>query len=359
MESEAARLLKELTAAHGVPGDEGEVRAVFQRELAAMGELGTDRMGSIFCRSARNAAGPRVLVAGHMDEVGFRVQSVTQDGALKIVPVGGWWGHSLLSQRVELKTAKGEKIPGVVASKPPHFLSSADREKVLEVSEMLVDIGASSRIEAESWGVRVGDSIAPWSPWCEMRREHFFMTKAFDNRVGCAGAIQVGKEEEDYPCELITAATVQEEVGLRGARTLAYELKPQVALVLEGPPADDTPGSSKNEAQGVLGSGVQIRLHDPSAIMNPRLARFAIEMAEKHDIRHQVTVRTGGGTDAGSFSTANSGIPSVVLGTPARYIHSHNSIIDLRDQVEMVRLVKVMLANLDEDRVASFTNFLG
>ena len=360
MKSEALRLLQKLTQAHSVPGHEDEVRAIFVEELKGHGTLGHDGIGSLFCQkesSLQNA--PRVLVAGHMDEIGFRVQNIQPDGYLKIIPLGGWWGHSLLSQRVELKTADGTKIIGVVASKPPHFLPEAERARVIPITEMLIDIGATSKQEAQAWGVRIGDPIAPVSPWTQMHHDDLFLTKSFDNRVGMAGAIQIGREaENDLPCQLITAGTVQEEVGLRGAKTLANELQPDLVLVLEGPPADDTPGMPPYESQGALGRGVQIRLQDPSAIMNPRLAQFAINTARENDIPHQVTVRTSGGTDAGSFNIANNGIPCVVLGTPARYIHSHNGIINIHDHLAMIALIHAMLKKLDASTVQNFTRFL-
>lgn len=356
MQVKGLQLLESLTQAHSVPGYEDEVREIFVNELKDHGALSSDGNGSVWC--TRGNTGPKVLVAGHMDEVGFRVQTILPNGYLKIVPVGGWWGHVLLSQRVEVKNRHGIKIIGTIASKPPHFLSEAERNNVIGVQNMFVDIGARSAREVEEWGVHLGDPIAPWSPWTPMHQKDYYLTKAFDNRVGMAGAIQAGQIAAAEHCQLITAGTVQEELGLRGAKTLAHAVQPDVAIVLEGPPADDTPGMPGSEAQGVLGGGVQIRLHDPSAIMNPRLAQFAIDIARQEGIPHQVTVRTSGGTDAGSFTLANEGIPSVVLGTPARYIHSHNGIMCASDYHAMVALTIAMVNHLDEKTVKSFTQFI-
>jgi len=356
MQAQGLQLLESLTQAHSVPGYEDEVREIFVNELRDHGELGSDHNGSVFC--SKGSSGPRVLLAGHMDEVGFRVQHILPNGYLKMVPVGGWWGHTLLAQRVEVKTSQGSKIIGTIASKPPHFLSESERNKVIGVPNMFVDIGARSGEEASDWGIHLGDPICPWSPWTAMHQEGWYMTKAFDNRVGMAGAIQVGQASNPENCQLIVAGSVQEELGLRGAKTLANLTKPDVAIVLEGPPADDTPGLPKSEGQGVLGGGVQIRLHDPSAVMNPRLAQFAIETAQKEGIPHQVTVRSSGGTDAGAFNIANEGVPSVVLGTPARYIHSHNAIICAGDYHAMVALSNAMVNHLDEETVRSFTSYL-
>ncbi|HEY1121260.1 MAG TPA: M20/M25/M40 family metallo-hydrolase, partial [Haloferula sp.] len=181
-----------------------------------------------------------------------------------------------------------------------------------------------------------------------------------DNRVGMAGTIQAGQQlaAAARPNKILLAGTVQEEVGLRGAKTAAVHSKPDVAIILEGPPADDTPGFNRSESQGRLGGGVQIRLFDPSAIMNPRLAEIAIRTAKEEGIPHQVTVRRSGGTDAGSFHLAGEGIPSVVLGVPARYIHSHNSVIDVNDYLHLVALTTALVRRLDESTVRGLTRFL-
>jgi endoglucanase len=359
MRTKTVSLLHELTEAHSVPGHEDEVRAIFVNELEECGELSTDRNGSVFCETGGD--GPRVLVAGHMDEVGFLVQNITADGFIQFVPVGGWWEHNLLSQRVEILTPNGEKILGVVSSRPPHFLPEAQRRQVMAIDQMFIDVGAESRRQAvEEFGISLGDPIAPCSAFTPMARKDWFMAKAFDNRVGMAGVIQAGQilAASVHPNRLILGGTVQEEVGLRGAKTAAVFAQPDVAIVLEGPPADDTPGFNRSDSQGRLGGGVQIRMFDPTAIANPRLARLAIDVAEAENIPHQVTVRRSGGTDAGSFHLANHGVPSIVLGVPARYIHSHNAIIDLNDYLHMLTLVIALVRRLDRETVGELTSYL-
>ena len=359
MREKAISLLRELTEAHAVSGHEDEVRAIFVDELENSGELSSDRNGSVFCETGDS--GPRVLVAGHMDEVGFMVQNITPCGFLQFVAIGGWWEHQLLSQRVEILTRNGDKILGVVASRPPHFLPDAQRHQVMSIDQMFIDIGAESARDAvEHFGVSLGDPIAPVSAFTPLAREDWFMAKAFDNRVGMAGTIQAGQilSQSMHPNRLILCGTVQEEVGLRGARTAAHFAKPDVAIILEGPPADDAPGFSRAECQGRLGGGVQIRLFDPTAIANPRLARLAIDTARELGIAHQVTVRRSGGTDAGSFHLANDGVPCVVLGVPARYIHSHNAIIDLNDYLQLLSLTIALVRRLDEATVHDLTAYL-
>ncbi|MEI6176504.1 MAG: M42 family metallopeptidase [Verrucomicrobiota bacterium] len=359
MQTKAVSLLQELTEAHSVPGHEDEVRAIFVDELEECGDLSTDRNGSVFCEIG--SQGPRVMVAGHMDEVGFLVQNITPEGFIQFLPVGGWWEHNLLSQRVEILTRNGEKILGVVSSRPPHFLPDAQRRQVMSIEQMFIDVGAESRRQAvEEFGISLGDPIAPCSAFTPMGREDYFMAKAFDNRVGMAGVIQSGQilSTSQHPNRLILCGTVQEEVGLRGAKTAAAFATPDVAIVLEGPPADDAPGFSRSECQGRLGGGVQIRIFDPTAIANPRLVALAVETARAEGINHQITVRRSGGTDAGSFHLANYGIPSIVLGVPARYIHSHNAIIDINDYIQMISLVIALVRKLDQETVDELTAYL-
>ncbi|MGJ8673487.1 M42 family metallopeptidase [Rubritalea sp.] len=358
MKDKAISLLKQLTEAHSVPGYEDEVRDIFVEELSGAGQLSTDKMGGVYCE---RGVGPKVLLAGHMDEVGFRVQSISLDGFLKFLPVGGWWAHTLLSQRVEVKTQSGEKILGVISSRPPHFLPDSQRSKVMAMDALFIDIGAESRAEVEAGlGVNIGDPIAPVSAFTPMAKRDYYLAKAFDNRVGMACAIQTALEllGEELPNTLVSCGTVQEEVGLRGAKVAAAKVSPDVAIVLEGPPADDSPGFPKSECQGKLGGGVQIRMQDPTAIMNPKLVELVIATAEEEGIRYQVTMRSSGGTDAGSFHQANEGIPAIVLGTPARYIHSHNAMIDLNDYLEMVKLAKALVRKLDAETVAKLTRYL-
>ena len=353
MSDHSISLLRSLTQAHSVPGFEDEVRQIFSDQLSGCGSFGSDRLGSTYCQSSLVSDGQRILVAGHMDEVGFRVQAITPQGFLTFVPLGGWWGHNLLAQRVEIKTRAGRKIMGVVSSKPLHFLSKAERGKVQELDAMFIDVAASGAKEVAEWGIQIGDPVAPVSEFQATANPDRYLAKAFDNRVGMAGAIEVGRELLKNCSGLVVAGTVQEEVGLRGSRTLGNLLKPDVAIILEGPPADDIPGQDLSLSQGGLGQGVQIRLHDPSAIMNPRLVDVAIEVASEEKINHQVTVRRSGGTDAGGFHLSNHGVPCIVLGVPARYIHSHNGIIDIRDYAAMVALTKALVERLSRDGLDS------
>ena len=358
MRDKAIGLLRELTDAHGAPGFEDEVRAIFADELDGMGEISTDGNGSVFCEAGE---GPRVLLTGHMDEVAFRVQNMTPDGFIQFVTLGGWWPHTLLAQRVAVRTRDGRKVLGVVASTPPHFLPESEKSRVLPIEKMFIDVGASSRTDLEkNMGIRIGDPIVPLTSFTPMHDPNLFMAKAFDNRVGMACAIQATQSlaTAGHPNTLVACGTVQEEVGVRGAITAAVQSTPDVAIVLEGTPADDTPGFNRAASQGAMGKGVQIRLQDPTAIMNPALVDLAVKVAEENDIPYQLTVRSSGGTDARAFHLSGTGVPSIVLGTPSRYIHSHNSIIDVRDYLAMLELSVALVQRLNQNEVDALTAYL-
>ncbi len=357
LKTEAVRLLRELTEAHGVSGAEDAVRRLFLRELQGCGTVETDRLGS--AAVVRAGQGPRVVVAGHFDEVGFAVQHITAKGFLKLVALGGWWTHTLVAQRVRILTGSGVEILGVIGSTPPHFLGEGTRDKVLPLDQLYVDVGARSRAEVEALGIALGDAVAPDSAFTAMAGGERYLAKAFDNRCGVAAAIQTMRllQEEVLPCELIAAGTVQEEVGCRGAVTLAALTEPEVALVMEGTPADDTPGMPMEESQGALGSGVQIRVLDPTALMNRRLVALVVATARAEGIPHQVAVRRSGGTDAKSFQFHARGVPCIVLAPPARYIHSHNSVLHLEDYLNTVRLTAAVVRRLDAATVAGLTDW--
>ena len=295
----------------------------------------------------------RVLLDSHLDEVGFIVQRVTNAGYVKFLPVGGWWAHTLLAQRVNIVTKHG-KVPGVIGSIPPHLLGAGSREKVMEIQNLFIDIGAGSDTQAsDEFGVVPDCPIVPHGPFMPMQNPMLFSAKAFDNRVGVALVIQTLQKLGKHPNTVIGAGSAQEEVGLRGARSVAQIVQPDVAVVLEAPPADDNPGTDSDAVQGKLGAGVQIRLYDPTMIPNPRLCELVIETAKAHQIPHQLAVRQSGGTDAGSIHQVGSGVPSIVLGVPARYIHSHVSIINIDDYLATLDLLLQLLPKLDENTVAS------
>ncbi len=343
----AIELLTELSEVGGVPGNEGPVREVVRKRLRPAGELSNDRLGGVLCTRKGKADSPRVLLDAHLDEVGFLVQSVTDAGFLRMVPVGGWWGHVLPSQRVRVQTRKGE-VPGVISSVPPHFLKPEERAKVREVEDLFVDVGASGKAQATGeFGIRPGDPIVPDTQVRRMANPDLLSGKAFDDRAGCALLVQSMLEIQGHPGILLGAGSVQEEVGCRGASLTTEMADPDVAIVLEGSPADDVPGSDKEGGQGGLGKGVQVRYCDPSAISHRGLVDLVLETAESRGIRHQVAVRRSGGTNASRIHLHRRGVPTVVLAVPVRYIHSHVSILDVNDYLSALDLVAAVVGRID------------
>lgn len=347
-------MYRELTEAPGVPGYEAPVREIMRRYLSPLGQIETDNLGSIVARKVGHEGGPRILVAGHMDEVGFMVTTITEKGFLKFQPLGGWWEQVMLAQRVLVRTHKGD-IVGVIGSKPPHVLSQEERKKVVDRKDMFIDVGAGSREEAEGFGVRPGDPVIPICPFTVMPNPKLLMAKAWDNRAGCAVAVQVLQhlQSAEHPNVVYAGGTVQEEVGLRGAQTLVNTVKPDVAFALDVGIAGDTPGMKEGEVQAKLGGGPLILLYDATMVPNVRLRDLVVETARAEGIPIQFDAMAGGGTDAGRFHLNENGVPSIVIGFATRYIHSHAAIIHRDDMESAARLVAKVIQKLDAATVAS------
>lgn len=234
MSEDLMKMLKEITEAAGVSGYEKEIKEVTKSYLKDSADLLEDRLGSLIFKKEGGSQSPRVMLAAHMDEIGFMVKNITKDGFIKFIPLGGWWDQVLLSQRVVIHTEK-EKIIGVIGSKPPHILTEEEARKVVEKKQMYIDVGATNEEEVLNMGVRPGDPITPYSEFTVMANSKMLLAKAWDDRVGCALLIEVIKElkNSQHPNSVYTVATVQEEVGLRGATTSSYVVDPDVAIVLE------------------------------------------------------------------------------------------------------------------------------
>lgn len=351
-------LLRRLSLAAGPPGAEGEVRDLVRETVRPAGSISYDRLGSVLCEARGTTEAPRVALFAHLDEVGFLVQAITDEGRLALVPLGHWWGHVLLAQRVEVLGSRG-KVAGIVGSKPPHFLSATEKGRVLEVEEMHVDVGASTRAEALDLGIRVGDPVVPAGRFVEMGAPGVLSSKAFDDRVGVGVMCEVllALPEAAHPNTVIGVGSVQEEVGCRGAATASEAARPDVGIVLEGTPADDLPGA--RDRQAVLGGGPQIRFSDPTALSNRRLVRLVEEAAAARGIAVQLAVRRTGGTDAKSVHVHGTGVPTVVIGVPTRYIHTHAGMIQWADYVAARDLVLEVVRRLDAEAVARLTRFDG
>jgi endoglucanase len=350
--------LKELTEANGVSGYENDVRAIMKRELKKTSkELLSDKLGSVVGVKKGTKDDVRVMLAGHMDEIGFMVKEITKDGYIKFLPLGGWWGHVALAQRMRIITSKGTVI-GVVGSQPPHILPQDARSKVIEIKDMFIDVGAQKGYNVrKKLGIRVGDPIVPDSNFTIMGNKKMYLSKAFDNRMACAIAIDVMKKLKAtrHPNTVLGGATVQEEVGLRGAATLAHLGDPDVCLICDTGIALDIPPDSFDKEER-LGGGVSILVFDATLIPNIDLRDLVIRTAETKKIPYHLTSMEKGGTDAGRMHITRTGVPSIVIGAPVRYIHSHNGILNRTDYDNTVRLITEVIKRLDRKTVDSFTD---
>lgn len=352
MNEQTLKLFQTLTELPGAPGNEHLVRKFMREQLTRYAdEIVQDNLGSIFGVRKGTENGPIVMVAGHMDEVGFMVTTITDNGMLRFQPLGGWWSQVLLAQRVQIMTKNGPII-GVVGSIPPHLLDEAKRSKPMEISNMLIDIGADDREDAERIGIKPGQAILPICPFTPMANKKKILAKAWDNRYGCGLAIELLQElkDEPLPNTLYSGATVQEEVGLRGAQTAANMINPDIFFALDASPANDMTGSKSEFGQ--LGKGTLLRILDRSMVTHRGMREFVLDTAETHNIPYQYFVSQGG-TDAGRVHLSNEGVPSAVVGICSRYIHTHASIVHIDDYAAAKELIVKLVKACDKSTIDS------
>lgn len=345
-------MISKLCQTHGPSGFESPVKELIKEELRSQALFSQDNIGSLICKKAGTSDSPKIMIPGHMDEVGFMVNSITKNGYLKFIPLGGWWDQVLLAQKVIVKTTKGDLV-GIIGSVPPHLMSAKDKEKIIEKKDMFIDIGAGSKDEAIAMGVQQGDPIVPDTTFQVLGNTKMVMGKALDNRLGCALFIDVIKALHDvrHDNTVYGVGTVQEEVGLRGATTTANVVEPDICFVAEVSIATDIPGLEKEDVEVRLGQGPTLTLFDASMIGNRSLRNFVIATAHAEDIPLQFNTMLGGGTDGGAVHKFGAGVPSVVISVPTRYIHSHYSIFNYTDYENTVKLLVALCSKLDKNSV--------
>ncbi|MCD6161377.1 MAG: M42 family metallopeptidase [candidate division Zixibacteria bacterium] len=319
--------------------------------LEAADEITYDNLGSVIARKKGKSDKPRIMIAGHLDEVGFMVKEITDAGYIKFLPLGGWWGHVALAQRVIVKASKGDII-GVIGSKPPHLLKDDERKKVLDLDDMYIDVGVNEKTNIKKMGIRPGDPIVPDAKFTVMHDPKMYLNKAFDNRIGVAAAVEVINKLKGraHPNSVYGVGTAQEEVGLRGAGTAAWAVEPDVAFVVDVSLAADGPDASKSTS-AKLGSGPSITVYDGSMIPHRRLRDLVIDTAENEKIPYHLAALGRGGTDGGRIHLSRSGVPCIYMGVATRYIHSHTSIIHRDDFDNLVKLLVAVIKKLDSKTV--------
>ncbi|PAD33935.1 M42 family metallopeptidase [Terribacillus saccharophilus] len=353
MNEKTLDLFKQLTELQAAPGNEQLMRAFMKERLKPYAdEIIQDKLGGIF--GVKKGKGPKVMAAGHMDEVGFMVTGITPNGLLRFQTLGGWWSQVLLAQRVQVMTDEGP-IPGVISSTPPHLLTPEQRSKPASIDSMLIDIGADDERDAYELGVKLGQQILPFMPFTPMANEKKILAKAWDNRYGCGLALELMEEVagETLPNQLYAGATVQEEVGLRGAQVAANMIKPDIFYAMDASPANDVSGDK--QVFGHLGQGALLRIFDGTMIMNRNMREFILDTAESNNINYQYYVGKGG-TDAGRVHLAHEGVPSAVIGIVSRYVHTSASIIHVDDYAAAKELLIKLVRATDQSTVDLITS---
>jgi putative aminopeptidase FrvX len=331
-------LLKRLSDAHGVSGYEGNLLELIRTELdGVVDELREDTMGNLI--AVKRGGDFKVMIASHMDEIGFMVQYVDENGFIRFVTLGGWFMPSLYNQRVVLHGTKG-KVTGVIGGKPPHMMTPEDRKKELKLEDMFIDIGATSAEDVEKLGIGIGTPITVDRELVDLHHKRV-TGKALDNRVGVALLIKTLQQVKS-PHTIYGVFTVQEELGLKGAKVSAFALDPDCAIATDVTIPGDHPGISKKESSIEMGKGPVLVLVSASGrglMAHPKMIDWLKATAETNDVPVQLEVGTGGNTDATIIHLVRGGIPSIPLSVASRYIHSPVEVVDCGDIEEGVRLL--------------------
>ncbi len=352
-----AALLAALSNAPGPSGFEEPVRKIMVGELRPLSEtLRYDGLGSVI--ATQGSSGPRIMIDAHMDELGGMVRRVTPDGFLSMQMLGGWLDQALVGQRWTIIGRKGP-VHAVTGIRDIHVLPAEDRTKAFPRDSVFLDLGARTAKEVEALGVSPGDPVVPDSPFQELNGTGAYLGKAWDDRVGCAVLVEAMRRtaRTAHANQLFYVATVQEEVGLRGAQSSAALVRPDVAIAIEGGVAGDAPGARPEETQARLGGGPGIFLYDSSALPNRRFVDLVKRVAREHGIPLQLDLVQGYGDDSAEIQRSNGGAPTVNLVVPVRYTHVHNGVMTRADFDRMVDLVVGLLTRLDAPTVAHLRDF--
>lgn len=342
-------MLADITLTNGISGHEKEVAEVYKEWIQdSVDSIEYDNLGSIIAhKKGKEGSGIKVMMAGHIDEIGFLVKSIDDNGFIRLHPVGGWWPHVLLSQPVIVTTRDGRDYVGVVGSKAPHGMPADVRNKVQTLDQLFVDIGVDSKEEAAFLGIQPGDAITPKADFHVLANPNYLMSKAWDNRIGAAVTIEVMRKLKgiEIEADLYSVGTVMEEVGLRGAKTAAQKINPDIAITLDTTIATDVPGEDRRIKIGV---GPTFEVMDSSYIGHKGLLYALQDVADDLGMDYQFEMLSAGGTDSGEIHKVHDGVITVTLSIPTRYIHAHNGIIHRKDYADTVDLIVEFLKRLNQ-----------
>ena len=337
-------LLKELVEGHGIPGQEDQIRKIVTRELKGICELSTDYMGNLIALKKGGPNAKKLMLAAHMDEIGFVVKFIDKDGFIRLNPLGGFDPRQMNSQRVLVHTAKGP-LNGVLmyGTKPKHMLSDAEAGAAQNLDSFFVDIGIGEKTKDL---VEIGDMVTMNRQMMTMG--DLFTCKAMDDRVCVFIMIEAMKKVKKNKVDVYAVATVQEEIGLRGASAAGSAIAPDIAVALDVTLANDIPGVPEQDQVTRLGKGAAIKLMDSSLICHPKVVDHFKKVANKNKIPYQLEVLPRGGTDAGGIQRLHGGIPSFTLSTPTRYIHTVNETVHKDDVKACIDLLAKYIEDAHE-----------
>lgn len=349
------KLIESLSNLHGISGHEDDIIEFIRNNIEGV-ITERDSLNNLYITNKIIKNAPIVAIDAHSDEVGFIVERINRNGTISFLPVGGWVTTNIPAHAVIIKNFNGEFIEGIVGTKPPHFMSQDELNRVPKIDELVIDIGTSTYEETtEIYGIEVGNPITPDVNFKYNEKLKIMKGKAFDNRLGCSIVVQLMEDIPNLDLSVTPVGIIssQEEIGLRGAKVAANKIKPDFIIVFEASPADDTFKDSFS-SKGSIGKGIQLRVIDGTMIANHRVQKFVKEIAVKNSIPTQIIARNSGGTNAGGYHTACCGIPSIVIGIPTRYIHTHYGYASKIDYDNALLLGKKILENLTRDIINKF-----
>ncbi len=355
------QLLQKLADAPGPSGAEEAVRALMVPVMKANStSLQYDGLGSVIAQQGASAgsSGPRIMIDAHMDELGGMVRRVTPNGFVTMQMLGGWLDQALVDQRWIILGSKGP-VHAVMGIRDIHVVPADERTRVYPRDALMMDVGAKTAAEVAALGITPGDPVVPDAPFTEMNGTGNYLGKAWDDRIGCAVLLMAMQRTAKlaHPNQLFYVATVQEEIGLRGARTASQVVKPDIGIALEGGIVGDTPGSHPEETQAKLGGGPGIFLYDSSALANRKVVAFVKQTAAAKNIPLQLDLVQGYGDDSAEMQLSNGGVPTINIVVPVRYTHAHNGIVNRQDFDRTVDLLVTLLTSLDGKTVQQLRDF--
>lgn len=336
-------MLKQLSLVDGISGHEKYVTRLMKSYLEdVVDQFEYDGLGSLV--AIQKGSSPfKVLLTAHVDEIGFLVKDIDEQGYIKVQAVGGWNPQNLPATLMNVETREGERIQGVM-----NVLSKSSKDQPLKISDLYLDVGALSKQDVLDMGIRKGNPITPVSHFIEMNQGKCLLSKAWDDRIGVAVIIEVMQRlqhEKIYPT-LYGVGTVQEEVGLRGAKTVAQMIQPDLAIAIDVTFSYDLPGGEQNDVK--LGNGVALCVMDGSVIGHSGLLKQLEKICQAHHIRYQLDMDLAGGTDSGELSKVNAGVMNLTVSIPTRYMHSHYTMVHLDDFEATVDMLVHFLKTFDE-----------